>query len=107
MNNLLIAIVIGLVAGLIDVTPMIIMKLEKVANISAFVHYFILGLIIPFVNWDIEPWIKGIIISFLSALPIMIIVYPKDKKAIIPMIIFAIILGAGIGLAGDRFIGYL
>jgi hypothetical protein len=105
MNIFLIAIVIGLVAGLIDVTPMIIMKLEKVANISAFVHYFVLGLIIPFVNWDIEPWIKGIIISFLSALPVMIIVYPKDKKAIIPMIIFAIILGAGIGLAGDKFIG--
>lgn len=105
MNNILIAIVIGLIAGLIDVTPMIIMKLEKAANISAFVHYFILGLIIPFVSWDIAPWIKGIIISFLSALPVMIIVYPKDKKAIIPMIIFAIVLGAGIGLAGNRFIG--
>jgi hypothetical protein len=105
MNSILIAIIIGLVAGLIDITPMIIMKLEKVANISAFVHYFVLGLIIPFVSWDIAPWIKGIIISFLSALPIMIIVYPKDKKAIIPMMIFAIIIGAGIGLAGDRFIG--
>ncbi len=40
MNDFLIAIVIGIVAGLIDVTPMIIMKLEKAANISAFVHYF-------------------------------------------------------------------
>jgi len=105
MNSFLIAVVIGLAAGLIDVIPMIIMKLEKAANISAFVHYFVLGLIIPFVSWEIEPWIKGIIISFLSALPVMIIVYNKDKKAIIPMIIFAIILGAGIGLVGDKFIG--
>ncbi len=105
MNSILIAILIGLVAGLIDVTPMIIMKLEKVANISAFVHYFVLGLIIPFVSWDIAPWVKGIIISFLSVLPVMIIVYPKDKKAVIPMTIFAIILGAGIGLVGDKFIG--
>jgi hypothetical protein len=105
MNDIFIAIIIGLVAGLIDVTPMIIMKLEKVANISAFVHYFVLGLIIPFVSWDIAPWIKGIIISFLTTLPVIIIVYPKDKKAIIPMIVFAFILGAGIGLAGARFIG--
>jgi hypothetical protein len=105
MNDIFIAIIIGLVAGLIDVTPMIIMKLEKVANISAFVHYFVLGLIIPFVSWNIAPWVKGTIISFLTALPVMIIVYPKDKKAIIPMIVFAIILGAGIGLAGSRFIG--
>ena len=105
MNDFLTAIIIGLVAGLIDVTPMIIMKLERVANISAFVHYFVLGLIIPFVSWDIAPWIKGIIISFLSALPIMIIVYPKDRKAIIPMIIFSLILGAGIGITGAKFIG--
>jgi len=105
MNNLLIAIVIGLVAGLIDVTPMIIMKLEKVACISAFVHYFVLGLIIPFVSWEMAPWLKGVVISFISALPVIIIVYPKDKKAIIPMIAFSLILGAGIGIAGARFIG--
>ena len=105
MNNFLIAILIGLVAGLIDVIPMIIMKLDKVANISAFTHYFVLGLIIPFVNWELTPWISGIIISTLTAIPIMIIVYPKDKKSIIPMIVFAIILGAGIGFAGAKFIG--
>lgn len=104
MNDLLIAIIIGLVAGLIDVTPMIIMKLEKAANISAFVHYFVLGLIIPFVEWEMAPWLKGAIISFLSSIPVMIIVYPKDKKAIIPMIIFSLILGAGIGIAGAKFI---
>lgn len=44
-------------------------------------------------------------ISFLSALPIMIIIYQKNKKAIIPMILFSLILGAGIGLAGAKFIG--
>jgi len=105
MNDFVIAIIIGLVAGLIDVIPMIIMKLEKVANISAFVHYFVLGLIIPFVNWEIEPWLKGVIISLLSALPVMIIVYPKDKRAVIPMIVFSLLLGAGIGIAGAKFIG--
>jgi hypothetical protein len=105
MTNFLIAVLIGVVAGLIDVIPMIIMKLDRVANISAFVHYFVLGLIIPFVSWGIEPWIKGIVIALLTAIPIMIIVYPKDKKAIIPMIIFSLILGAGIGIAGAKFIG--
>ena len=105
MNDILTAALIGLAAGIIDVIPMIIMKLEKTANISAFVHYFVLGLIIPFIGWDIAPWIKGIIISLLSALPVMIIVFPKDKKSLIPITIFAIILGAGIGFAGAKFIG--
>jgi hypothetical protein len=105
MNDFHIAILIGLIAGIIDVIPMIIMKLDKVSSISAFVHYFVLGLIIPFVNWDLSPWLSGAIISFLSALPIMIIVFPKDKKALVPMIVFSIVLGAGIGIAGAKFIG--
>lgn len=104
MNNFLTAIVIGTVAGIIDVIPMIIMKLEKTANISAFIHYFVLGIIIPFVHWNINPWITGIIISFLSSVPVMIIVYPADKKSLIPMFVFSIVLGAAIGMTGAKFI---
>ncbi len=105
MNSFFVAIIIGVVAGLIDVTPMIIMKLEKEASISAFIHYFVLGLIIPFVSWEMAPWLKGMIIALLSSVPVMIIVYPKDKKAVIPMILFSMVLGAGIGIAGVKFIG--
>ena len=105
MNNFLIALVIGIVAGIIDVVPMLIQKLDKFACISAFIHWVVLGLIIPYVNWDIQPWLKGLIIALLTAIPIMIIVYPQDPKAIIPIFIFSVILGIGIGLAGSKFIG--
>ena len=105
MNDFLIATIIGLVAGLIDIIPMIIQKLNKRDTISAFVHYFALGFIIPFVNWGIVPWLSGIVIAIMTSIPIMIIVYPRDKKAIIPMIVFSLILGAGIGIAGAKFIG--
>ena len=105
MNSILIAITIGIIAGIIDVVPMIIKKLDKVSNLSAFVHWVVLGLIIPFVDWGIEPWLKGLIIGELVAIPIMIMVYPKDKKALIPMIIFSAILGIGVAIAGAKFIG--
>lgn len=105
MHNITTALFIGLIAGLVDVIPMIIQKLDKTSCISAFIHYFALGTIIPFVDWDIEPWFKGMIISVIMSLPVMIVVYSKDKKAIAPMIIFALILGAGIGIAGSKFIG--
>lgn len=105
MNNILIAALIGLAAGLVDALPMVLQKMDKVSCISAFIHYFALGLIIPFVNWNLDPWLKGVVVSLLLALPVMVIVYPKEKKAIIPMLLFAIVLGAGIGIAGARFIG--
>jgi len=104
MNGLLKALMIGIIAGLLDVVPMIIQKLDKTSCWSAFIHYFILGLIIPFINWDIQPWLRGSIVALLTAIPVMIIVYPKDPKALIPMVLFAWVLGAGIGLAGAKFI---
>jgi len=47
----------------------------------------------------------GILIAVLTSIPIMIIVYPKDKKAIFPIVLFSLILGAGIGISGQMFIG--
>ncbi len=105
MNQFLISAIIGLVAGLIDVIPMIIQKLDKSSNLSAFIHYLALGLIIPFVNWELTPWAKGSLIAFLTSIPFMVLVFPKDKKAIVPMTIFSLIIGAGIGIAGAKFIG--
>jgi len=104
MNKFLIALTIGIIAGIIDVIPMIIKKMDKTANLSAFIHYLALGLIIPFVNWGITDWLKGIIISLLTSIPVLIIVMPKDKKAAIPIIAFSIILGAAIGFVGAKFI---
>jgi hypothetical protein len=104
MSNIVIALIIGVSAGLLDVTPMIIQKLDKTANWSAFVHWVVLGLIIPFVHWDIQPWLKGLIIGELATLPVMIIVFPKEKKALIPMILFSAVLGIGVALAGSKFI---
>lgn len=106
MNNYLIALLIGIGAGTIDVVPMVIKKLSWSACISAFVHYLVLGLIIPFVQWELEPWFKGLLIAELSALPIMIIVFRDDKKAIVPMLILSAILGAAIGVSGTYFISY-
>ena len=105
MNDIFIALIIGIVAGIIDVIPMLIQKLNKFANLSAFTHWVVLGLIIPFVEWNIEPWLKGLIIGELAIIPVLLIVLPNDKKAIIPMIAMSALLGIGVAIAGARFIG--
>lgn len=105
MNDILIALLIGIIAGIIDVIPMIIQKLDKAANWSAFFHWVVLGLLIPFVDWEIQAWLKGLIIGELSAIPILIMVYSKDKRSIVPIILFSAILGIGVAIAGAKFIG--
>ena len=105
MENIFIALCIGIVAGVIDVVPMLIQKLDKFSCVSAFIHWIVLGLIIPYLNWGIQPWLKGLIIAELTAIPIMIIVYPQAPKALVPMFVFSAVLGIGVGLAGAKYIG--
>jgi len=52
MKGLLVGAAIGFIAGIIDVIPMLIRRLSKESCWSAFIHYFVLGLIIPFVHID-------------------------------------------------------
>ncbi len=51
MKNLVISIGIGIIAGVIDVIPMIIQKLDKHAIVSAFIHWIVMGVIISYVQF--------------------------------------------------------
>jgi hypothetical protein len=104
MNKIFIALIIGIIAGTIDVIPMIIQRIDKHACISAFVQWIVLGLIIPYVNWNIQPWLKGLIIAEIAALPIMILVFAKELNSLIPIVIFSAILGILVGIFGARFV---
>ncbi len=103
MSKLLISILIGIIAGVIDVVPMLIQKLDKYACVSAFVHWVVLGVIISYINMPMASWLQGIVIAVLSALPILIIVAKEDTKSIIPIISMSIILGAGVGITTATF----
>ncbi len=103
MRKLLTSIVIGLIAGIIDIIPMIVQNLDWYANVSALVHWIILGIIISYVSFDMRGWLKGLIIAILSSLPITILVLKDDPKNVIPITIMSIILGSAVGIAGDRF----
>ena len=104
MNILVLSILIGLVAGIIDIIPMIIKKLDKRASISAFLQYLFLGIIIvnidlPYIIW----WLEGGLISLAFTLPIVLIVSKEDKKSVPIIMANSIILGTLIGIAGHFF----
>ena len=104
MNHLYLGMIIGVVIGLIDITPMLIQKMNKHSVVSAFLQYFFISIIIvnidlPFLPW----WIEGAIISLALALPVIIIVTMTDKKAIPIIGSMAIILGTLISILGHYF----
>lgn len=101
MREIFLTLVIGIVAGAIDVFPMIKMKLDKYSVSSAFVHY----LIAPFIIFNTELfgipwWLKGSIITLLLAIPVIILVAKDDKKSALPMVVMSIVLGTLMSVAG-------
>lgn len=104
MRNIFIALLIGLAAAVIDVTPMLLQKLDLTSCISAFIQWIVLGLIIPSINWKMAAWLKGLLVAELAALPILVLVFEKDPTSILPILLFSAVLGAGVGAASGRFI---
>lgn len=105
MKTILLTAGIGIIAGIIDILPMIKMKLDKYAIFSAFIFYIIM----PFIIFNTKLfgmvwWIKGGLITLALAVPVIIIVSKEGKKSIPPMVIMSVVLGTLIGIAGHFII---
>ncbi|MBU1118870.1 hypothetical protein KKH43_03245 [Patescibacteria group bacterium] len=103
MRSILLSLALGAAAGIIDVIPMIIQKLDKYACISAFVQWIIIGFIVTHIKIPgVEGWSKGTIIAVLMALPIIIIVMKTDLKSVPIILITSAILGGLVGFFSDK-----
>ncbi len=99
MKEILLALLLGAFAGLIDASPMI-KKSPRFAVLLVFSQWVLLGLVIPFVSWPIQPWLKGLILGIMGMIPVMILVFPRSPKNIPGITLFGAGLGAMIGYLG-------
>lgn len=99
--SFLLTLLIGIVAGVIDVLPMIKMKIDKYSITSAFVYYLIVPFVIFSIDWFANLWwLRGGVVSVLMAIPVIILVAKEDKKSPIAMTVMSIVLGSIIGVVG-------
>lgn len=103
MKKIKIGLLSGIIAGIIDVIPMIIQKLTWDANISAFTMWIVVGFFISTIDLKINSIMKGIIISFLVLLPTAILIGWKEPVSLIPIAIMTTILGGLLGFSIHKF----
>ena len=95
MDRLSLSILLGVIIGIIDIVPMVIKKLPKYSTIAAFIHYFIVTIVIVNIDIPLLPWwLKGGVLGLALMLPMLIHVGHTDKKPIPIITINAIILGS-------------
>jgi hypothetical protein len=103
MRKMIVSLSLGLIAGIIDIIPMILQRLDWYSNMSAFTQWIVLGIIINYIDFDLKGWLKGLIVAELAAIPIMILVSETDGFSIIPIVVMSAILGSFVGFMGDKY----
>ena len=105
MNKLIKFLVVGVIIGIIDVFPMILMKLTWDANISALTMWVVISYFVYCSNQNINQIIKSIIISFLVLIPNAILIGWNNPMGLVPVIIMTLILSILMGFITGKING--
>ena len=98
MKKIIVSLLLGAIAGIIDMIPMILQKLSWDANISAFSLWIVSGFFIATSKLKIHTVLKGIIIPFLVLIPAGIIIGWSEPFSLLPIAIMTLILGSLLGI---------
>ena len=89
----LIGLLVGAMAGIVDVIPMIIMDLTWDANLSAFSLWVVTGFLTAATNLKMLPAWKGLLVAFLVLTPCAILIGWKEPVSLLPILGMTAILG--------------
>ncbi len=104
MKKIKIGLLLGIVAGIIDVIPMIMQNLTWDANISAFTMWIVVGFLIATIDLNINSIIRGILTAFLVLLPNAILIGWKEPVSLLPITIMTTILGGLLGFSINKIL---
>jgi len=93
---------LGVLAGIIDIIPMIFQKLSWNANICAFAFWVVAVFIITTSSLIRKGPLKGLLISVFLLIPVGILVGLKEPKILIPMGDMTLNLGSLLGYFIDK-----
>jgi len=102
-NKTKVGLIVGIIFGIVDIIPMILMKMTWDTLVSAFLMCIIGGFLISTSNLKLNNTLKGTLIFFLIALPMMILVIVGSLQELIPMLVTNLIIGSLMGYFIGRF----
>ena len=104
MDKFIKALLLGTAAGIMDVIPMVFQDLSWQANVSAFLHWLALGIIITYARLPLSGWLSGMLIALLMGIPVAVLVTESDPSSAIPILLSSIVLGGLLGFMAEKAI---
>lgn len=103
-KRIITGLIIGLIAGILDVVPMIIQKLTWDANLSALTLWIVVGFMLATSDLCLPAVLKGLVIAYLCLSPSLFIIGWNNPASLIPVFIMTTILGTLVGLVYKKMI---
>ncbi|MBU4245423.1 hypothetical protein L6303_06275 [archaeon] len=103
MDRIHLGILLGAIAGIIDVIPMLLQNLTWDANLSAFSFWIAAGFFIAVSDIKLKGALKGVAVSLVLLIPLAFIIGWKEPASLIPVLIMNLILGSSLGMLIDKF----
>jgi len=98
-------LITGVVVGIVDVVPMLLMKLTWDANISAFTMWVVISYLLYCNNQKYNQLIKSIVVAFLVLTPNAILIGWNNPINLIPVIIMTLLLSILMGFITGKING--
>lgn len=103
-KRIIVGLIVGLAAGILDVIPMLIQKLTWDANLSALSLWIVVGFILATSNLHLPAVPKGIVIAFVCLLPSLFMIGWNNPANLIPVFVMTGILGALTGFIFHKLV---
>jgi len=103
-DSIIVGVLLGMAAGMVDVIPMLLQGLTWDANLSAFCLWVVSGFVLATSHLRRSPVLKGMLIPFICLLPSAVIIGWKKPFSLVLISIMTLILGALLGFAHSRIV---
>ncbi|MCG7945107.1 MAG: hypothetical protein N0C84_02040 [Candidatus Thiodiazotropha taylori] len=103
VSKLGVSILIGIGAGIIDITPGVMSGVDIRVTVAGFSFWVTTALVIAYISLPMQHWQKGLIIALLLAIPGVVLLSLVHPDSVIPMIVLTVILGALVGFLTGKY----
>ncbi len=104
-NKTVTSLLIGALAGIIDITPGVIQGIDYRITMAGFTFWVGIGFVVAHVSLPMKDWLKGLVIAVVLSIPGTILISVVDVRSVLPMIIITILLGPAVGHLTGRYSG--
>ena len=104
-NKTLLGLMVGTLAGAIDIIPGVIKGVDIRVTLAGFTFWLSVGLVVAHVTLPMKDGLKGLIVALVLSTPGMILLSLVDADSVLPMLIITILLGPAVGYVTGRCLG--